>query len=172
NPIDGYQAMWNSVTRDANSFGDVLVRLTPYLLAALAVIVPARAGLFNIGGEGQLLVGAVGAMATANMLDQELTRTPTLILMAIGGMLAAALWVGVAAGLRIFTGTNEAITTLLSNYLAFLLLGYLVFGRWKDPSATGFPRSRILTDAEQLPALWGRVHVGIIVALLAAVVVW
>ena len=172
NPIEGYQAMWNSVTRDANSFGDVLVRLTPYLLAALAVIVPARAGLFNIGGEGQLLVGAIGAMATANLLGQELTRTPTLILMALGAMLAAAVWVGVAAALRIFTGTNEAISTLLSNYLAVLLLGYLVFGRWKDPGATGFPRSRLFTDAEQLPILWGRVHIGIIVALVAAVVVW
>lgn len=171
-PIEGYRAMWNSVTRDANSFGDVLVRLTPYLLAALAVIVPARAGLFNIGGEGQLLVGAVAAMATANMLGQALTQTPTLIFMAIGGMLAAALWAGAAAALRIATGTNEAISTLLSNYLAFLLLGYLVFGRWKDPGATGFPRSRILTDAEQLPVLWGRVHIGIIVALVAAVVVW
>ena len=172
NPIEGYQAMWNSVTRDANSFGDVLVRLTPYLLAALAVIVPARAGLFNIGGEGQLLVGAIGAMATANLLGQELTRTPTLILMALGAMLAAAVWVGVAAALRIFTGTNEAISTLLSNYLAVLLLGYLVFGRWKDPGATGFPRSRLFTDAEQLPILWGRVHIGIIVALVVAVVVW
>lgn len=171
-PVEGYRAMWDSVTRDANSFGDVLVRLTPYLLAALAVVVPARAGLFNIGGEGQLLVGAVGAMATANVLGQELTRTPTLVLMAAGGMVAAALWAGIAALLRTYTGTNEAIATLLQNYLAFLLLGWLVFGRWKDPSATGFPRTRILTDAEQLPVLWGRVHIGIIVAVVMAVVVW
>ena len=170
-PVEGYRAMWDSVTRDSNSFGDVLVRLTPYLLAALAVVVPARAGLFNIGGEGQLLVGAVGAMAMANALGQELPRVPTLLLMAVAAMAAAAAWVGVAALLRETTGTNEAISTLLSNYLAFLLLGWLVFGRWKDPAATGFPRTRILEDNEQLPVLWGRVHVGIVVALVAAVVV-
>lgn len=171
-PIAGYQAMWNSVTRDANSFGDVLVRLTPYLLAALAVVVPARAGLFNIGGEGQLLIGAVGAMAAANALGQALPRVPTLLMMALSAMVAGALWVGVSAWLRHATGTNETISTLLSNYLAFLLLGWLVFGRWKDPGATGFPRSRILEDGERLPMLWGRVHIGIIVAIAAAFAVW
>lgn len=171
-PIAGYQAMWTSITRDANSFGDVLVRLTPYLLAALAVVVPARAGLFNIGGEGQLLIGAIGAMAAANVLGQALPRFPTLVMMAIFAMAAAAAWVGLSAWLRHATGTNETISTLLSNYLAFLLLGWLVFGPWKDPGATGFPRSRILEETERLPMLWGRVHIGIIVAILAAILVW
>lgn len=171
-PIAGYQAMWNSVTRDANSFGDVLVRLTPYLLASLAVAVPARAGLFNIGGEGQLLVGAVGAMAAANALGQAVPRVPTLLLMAVAAMAAAAAWVSISSWLRFATGTNETISTLLSNYLAVLLLGWLVFGRWKDPGATGFPRSRILQANERLPMLWGRVHIGIIVAIAAAVLVW
>ncbi len=171
-PVAGYQAMWSSVTRDANSFGDVLVRLTPYLLAALAVIVPARAGLFNIGGEGQLLIGAVGSMAMANALGQALPRTLTLVLMASAAMLAAALWAGIAAVMRETTGTNEGISTLLLNYVALLVLGWLVFGRWKDPAATGFPRSRVLEDSESLPILWGRVHVGFIVAIVAAVAVW
>jgi simple sugar transport system permease protein len=172
NPIDGYRAMWDSVARDANSFGDVLVRLTPYLLAALAVAIPARAGLLNIGGEGQLLVGAVGAMATANALGQAIPHGPTLVMMALAAMAAAGLWAGLAAALRSFTTTNEAITTLLFNYLAFLLLGWLTFGRWKDPAATGFPRTRLLTEAESLPILWGRVHVGIVVAILVALTVW
>jgi simple sugar transport system permease protein len=171
-PVSGYQAMWSTVTRDATSFSDVLVRLTPYLLAALAVIVPARAGLFNIGGEGQLLVGAIGAMAMANVLGQDAPRVITLILMAGAAMAAASLWVGVAALLRQFAGTNEAITTLLSNYLAIQFLGWLVFGRWKDPSAAGFPRTRLLDDVERLPMLWGRAHIGIIVALVAAAAVW
>ncbi len=171
-PVAGYRAMWDSVTRDANSFGDVLVRLTPYLLAALAVIVPARAGLFNIGGEGQLLIGAVGAMTMANALGQALPRVPTLVLMGVAGMAAAALWAGLAGVMRERAGTNEGISTLLSNYLAFLVLGWLVFGRWKDPAATGFPRTRVLEDAESLPVLWGRVHIGFVVALGAAAIVW
>lgn len=172
NPIDGYRAMWDSISRDSDSFGDVLVRTTPYLMAALAVALPARAGLFNIGGEGQLLVGGIGAMAMANALGQSLSRTPTLLLMAIGAMAAAAGWAGIAALLRQYAGTNEAMSTLLCNYLAFLLLGTLVFGRWQDPGGNGFPRTRILEESERLPLLWGRVHIGIIIALSLAVLVW
>lgn len=171
-PVEGYRAMWESVTRDANSFGDVLVRLTPYLLAALAVVVPARAGMFNIGGEGQLLIGGIGAMAAANVLSQSTSRPVTLVLMALTAMVAAALWAGIAAAFREWLGTNEAISTLLLNYVAALVLGWLVFGRWKDPSAAGFPRTRILRDNETLPILWGRVHVGLVVALAAAILVW
>ena len=172
NPIESYRAMWNSISRDSTAFGDVLVRTTPYLMAALAVVIPARAGLFNIGGEGQLLIGAVGAMAMANVLGQSLPRVPTLLLMAVASATAAAAWAGIAAGLRHWTGTNEAISTLLCNYLAVLLLGWLAFGRWKDPAATGFPRTRILSESEQLPDLFGRVHIGIAIAVAAAILVW
>ena len=171
-PISGYRAMWNSITRDSGAFGDVVVRTSPYLLAALAVVVPARAGLFNIGGEGQLVIGAVTAFAAAEVLDQNAPRAITLVVMAIAAMLGGAAWAAIAAALREWTGTNEIISTLLLNYLATLLLGWLVFGRWKDPTSTGFPRTRSLTDAERLPIIWGRVHVGVIVALVAAVVVW
>lgn len=171
-PVEGYRAMWDSVTRDANSFGDVLVRLTPYLLAALAVVVPARAGMFNIGGEGQLLIGAVGAMAAADMLGQSASRPVTLFVMAVAAMLSAAMWAGIAAAFREWLGTNEAISTLLLNYVAALILGWLVFGQWKDPVAAGFPRTRILRENETLPILWGRVHIGLLVALAAAVAVW
>lgn len=171
-PIEGYRAMWDSITRDSNSFGDVLVRLTPYLLAALAVAVPARAGLFNIGGEGQLLIGAIGAMAAANAVGDTFGRGPTLLTMAFSGMVLAALWAGIAAAFREWTGTNEAISTLLCNYIAALVLSWLVFGRWKDPAAAGFPRTRLLGDSESLPILWGRVHIGIVIALGAAAVVW
>jgi simple sugar transport system permease protein len=171
-PVSGYRAMWNSVTRDSTAIGDVLVRAVPYLLAALAVIVPARAGLFNIGGEGQLLLGAIGGMWAANALGQSAPRAVTLLLMALGGMLFAGGWAALAAVLRLVVGTNEAISTLLLNYLAVLLLGWLVFGRWKDPGSTGFPRTRAYETVESLPVLWGRVHIGVLVALPVCVAVW
>ncbi|CAB4601203.1 MAG: ABC transporter permease [Actinobacteria bacterium] len=171
-PISGYRAMWDSITRDSNSIGDVLVRTGPYLLAALAVVMPARAGLFNIGGEGQLVIGAVVAFAAAEGMSQELPRAVTLVVMALAAMVGGAAWAAIAAALRQWTGTNEIISTLLLNYLATLLLGWLVFGRWKDPTSTGFPRTRSLTEEERLPILWGRVHIGVVVALVAAVIVW
>lgn len=172
NPIDGYRAMWDSVTRDSTAFGDVLVRAVPYLLGALAVIVPARAGLFNIGGEGQLVLGAIGAMWAADLLDQSMSRPVTLIVMAVAGMVFAAGWAAIAGVLRLVAGTNEAISTLLLNYLATFLLGWLVFERWKDPGSTGFPRTRALTEVETLPVLFGRVHIGVPIAVFAAVGVW
>lgn len=172
NPIDGYQAMWNSISRDSTAFGDVLVRTTPYLLAALAVIVPARAGMFNVGGEGQLLMGAVASYGMADAVGDSAPRAITLVLMALAAMLGGGAWASIAAGLRQWTGTNEAISTLLLNYLATLLLGWLVFGRWKDPGSTGFPRTRNFTDRQTLPLLFGRVHIGVIVAVCAAVAVW
>lgn len=171
-PISGYRAMWTSITRDSTAFGDVVVRTTPYLLAALAVVVPGRAGLFNVGGEGQLVIGAVAAFAMAELLGGSAPRAVTLVVMGLGAALAGALWASIAAGLRAWTGTNETISTLLLNYLAILVLGWLVFGRWKDPGATGFPRTRSLETAERMPLLWGRVHAGIVVAVLAAVLVW
>ncbi len=171
-PVAGYRAMWNSITRDGNAIGDVLVRTCPYLLAALAVVVPARAGLFNIGGEGQLVIGAVAAFAAAEGLGQHAPRTVTLVVMALAAMVGGAAWAALAAALRQWTGTNEIIATLLLNYLASLVLGWLVFGRWKDPTSTGFPRTRSLTTEERLPILWGRVHIGVVVAVVAAIVVW
>ena len=144
----------------------------PYLLAALAAAVPARAGLLNIGGEGQLLIGAVGAMGMARLVDGSLPRAATLILLGLAAMAAAGAWAGVAALLRQTAGVNETITTLLANYLAFLLLGWLVFGPWQDPKAAGFPRTTILGDAARLPVLWGRVHAGVLLALGAAIAAW
>lgn len=171
-PIAGYRAMWSSITRDSAAIGDVLIRMVPYLLGALAVIVPARAGLFNIGGEGQLLLGAVGAMWMANALDQSVPRAVTLVLMALAGMALAGAWAALAAGLRIVAGTNEAISTLLLNYLAALVLGWLVFGPWKDPTSTGFPRTRPFEPSESLPMLFGRVHIGIAIAVPVTIAVW
>jgi general nucleoside transport system permease protein len=171
-PIAGYRAMWNSITRDSNAVGDVLVRTVPYLLGALAVVFPARAGLFNIGGEGQLVLGAIGAMAMAEALGQATPRPITLLFMLTAGAAFGALWALVAGVLRSFAGVNEGISTLLLNYLATLVLGWLVFGPWKDPQATGFPRTRPLEDSETLPMLWGRLHIGILIAVPLAFIVW
>lgn len=171
-PISGYRAMWSSITRDSTAFGDVVVRTTPYVLAALAVVVPGRAGLFNVGGEGQLLIGAVASFAMAEVIGGGAPRLITLLLMGLAAMVAGAGWAAIAAALRQWTGTNETISTLLLNYIATLVLGWLVFGPWKDPGATGFPRTRSFEVSERVPLLWGRVHAGVIVAVLAAVAVW
>jgi len=169
NPFDVYKAMWDSISSD--SFGELLIQSAPFLLAGLAVAVPAKAGQFNIGGEGQIVLGAIGAFAVAEILGNGYDPTIQLILMAIGGMVGGALWALIPALLKRYTLTSEAIVSLLLNYCAFLVLGYLVSGPWKE--GAGFPASRSLEADESFPIIWGnRVHAGIFICVIAAVVVW
>ncbi|MGH8883673.1 MAG: ABC transporter permease [Egibacteraceae bacterium] len=172
-PLAVYQAMWNSTAGGSKAFGELLVQTTPFLLAALAVAVPARAGLFNIGGEGQLLAGAIGATVMANALGGALPTLPTLVLMALAGAACGAAWAGIAAVAKRYTHTSEAISTLLLNYLAILVLAYLVHGPWKDRASLGFPQAPALHANERLPVLWGtRAHAGILLALAAMALIW
>jgi general nucleoside transport system permease protein len=170
-PLDVYRSMWESASADG--FGETFLRATPFLLAGLAVAVPARAGLFNIGGEGQLLMGAVGAMAVARQLGDAPSTPMNLTVMCLGGALAGGLWAAIPAILRVALKTNEAITSLLLNYTAGLILTWLVFEPWKDPQSLGQAYSEPLGDHQVLPVVWGnRVHLGIFIAALAAIGVW
>jgi general nucleoside transport system permease protein len=172
-PLDGFEKMWASAFGDLDATGETLLRMLPLLMAGLAVCVPARAGLFNIGGEGQLLLGAIGATAAAMVIDGSLPAALSLTIMALAGMVAGMLWSGIAGLLRVTTGMNEAISSLLLNYLAGLLLAWLVFGPWKDPRSFGQAYSEELTGRERLPVIFGdRVHVGILLILLVPVALW
>lgn len=172
-PIDAIRAIIESAVGDADALGETAIRATPLLLGALAVAVPARAGLFNIGGEGQLALGAVGAVGMSQMLGGSAPTFVTLILMALAGAAAGAVWAGGAAVLREMFGTNEIITTLLLNYVAAIIVTWLVFEPWKDPASLGQAYSVELDGRSRLPVITGnRVHLGVIVALLIAVVIW
>jgi simple sugar transport system permease protein len=172
-PIDALTAMWDSSFGDATGLGETLIRAAPLLLGALAVVVPARAGLFNIGGQGQMVFGAIGSFAVSSFLDGALPMPLTLTLMALGGALAGAGWAAIPAFLRLATGANEAITSLLLNYVAGLVLTWLVFEPWKDPASLGQAYSEELDARSRLPIMWGeRVHAGILLAVVAAFVVW
>jgi simple sugar transport system permease protein len=167
------ESMWDTALGTGDSVGETLIRSTPILLAALAAAVPARAGLFNLGGEGQLLMGAIGAFVVANQLDGGSPGWVTLMLMALGGAVVAGAWAAIPALLKVLTKTNEAISSLLLNYIAGLVVTWLVFEPWKDPASLGQAYSRELEGPERFPVIWGeRVHAGIFVAVLAAVALW
>jgi len=173
NPLEVYRSMWESMAGSSASIGQLLVQTAPFVLAALAVVVPARAGLFNIGGEGQLLLGGIGAMLVADLLGNSATPIVQLVLMAIGGLIGGALWAAVPALLKRYTHTSEAITSLLLNYIAALLLAWLVHGPLKDPTSLGFPQSRSLKVDESFPEVFdGQVHAGIFICVVVAVIVW
>jgi simple sugar transport system permease protein len=172
NPLSMYHSIWSSTITNRYGFGQVLVKSAPFILAALAVTVPARAGLINIGGEGQLVIGATAAGGVALALGTKVTGAPALLLMALAGMAAGALWAGLAAVLKLVGNVSEAISTLLLNFVAADVLAYLVYGRWKDKSGNGQPASKPIPKHDYLPTIQIlRAHAGIIVALVAVVAV-
>jgi simple sugar transport system permease protein len=172
NPIEMYGSMISSVL-DPAQFGTIVVRTAVLLLAGLAVAVPARAGLLNVGGEGQLVIGAVAAAGVGLVTDRVLAGPLVLALMMVAAMLAGAVWAGLAAVLRLTVKVNEAISTLLLNFVAIDLMLGLIYEPWKDKSGFGQPSSRPLADAARLPLIAGTtVNFGIVVALVALAVVW
>ncbi len=166
-------SIWATTLTEPGQLQQVVVRATPLVLTALAVVVPARAGLVNVGGEGQLVVGAVAAAGVALAVDQVAPGGVTVALMGTVAVVAGACWAGVAAVMRVVVGVNEAVTTLLLNYVALYLMLALILGAWRDPGALGQSTSAELADGAKLPYLAGtRIHVGIVVALVAALAVW
>jgi simple sugar transport system permease protein len=172
-PGEVLESMWDTAFGTPDSAGETLIRATPVLLAALAAAVPARAGLFNLGGEGQLLMGAIGAIFVADRLGGGAPSVLTLTLMALGGAALGAAWAALPALLKVLTRTNEAISSLLLNYIAGLVVTWLCFEPWKDPTSLGQAYSRELEGPERLPVIWGqRVNPGIFIGIAAAVILF
>jgi simple sugar transport system permease protein len=151
---------------------ELLVRVTPLLLTAIAVALPMRVGLINVGGEGQLYMGAwlatAGALGCSSLPAWLLL--PLLTLLGFAGGAAWALGPGLlrAAGLA-----NEAITTLLLNYVAPLIVDYFIFGPWRSSESSSYPQSPAFVDAARLPSFFGtRIHGGLLLALASLVLYW
>ena len=173
NPVDAYRDMWQSTFQSGDSLEQILVKATPLIFAALAVTVPARAGLVNVGGEGQLIMGGVGGAAVVQWLGTGLPIGVALPLMAIGGMIGGALFGGIAALLRLKFDINEAVSTLLLNYVAVDVMLFLIYDSWKDPLGSGQPATAPLPTNEQLPLLGSTsINFGIVLAIAATVLVW
>lgn len=155
---------------DGYAFGEAVVRATPILLCALATILPARVGLISVGAEGQLYFGALAGTAVVLTLPQAplLVLLPSVLL---AGAIGGALWALFPAWLQVTAKVNETISTLLLNYVAILLVTWLVYGPWKNPASQGWPATIDFPEAARLPLLFdSRVHAGLVLALLAAVV--
>lgn len=173
NPLTVYLDMFRSTLLDPVSLGEVLIKATPLILAALAVAVPARAGLVNVGGEGQIVMGAVAAGGAALALDETLPGMVMVVVMLLAGAVAGGLWSGLAGFLRLKLKVNEAISTLLLNYVAIDVMLFLIYAPWKDPNGSGQPATKPLAVAARLPLVGtSRVHAGIFIAVAATAAVW
>jgi ABC-type uncharacterized transport system permease subunit len=171
-PIEAYRSMWSSVTTDT-SLAAVFVKGTPLILAALAVTLPAKAGMVNVGGEGQLVMGGVFAAGVVQAADGRLSGGLTLVLLCVAGASGGALWAGLAVALKLLVGISEAVTTLLLNYVALNVMFFLIYDPWKDAHGSGQPATAPVPAAARFPLIGNsKVHMGIFLALAAAVGVW
>ncbi|MSQ14353.1 MAG: ABC transporter permease [Dehalococcoidia bacterium] len=168
-PLDAFRAMLQSSLGSSYGIGEVLVRAAPFALTALATAIPARAGLLNVGAEGQLVVGALGAAAASALLkDIGIVGLPVLIL---AGIIGGAAWAGLAAVLRTKLQLNETISTLLLNYVAYLLVAHILQGPLRDPASFNWPFSPPIPDGMRFPVLFdSRVHLGLLIAPVAAII--
>ncbi len=163
----------NSPTRAIRPLTESLVNATPLILAGLAVAIPFRAGMFNIGAQGQVIIGTLfaGYIGYAMQLPVVLH----LLLALIGGILGGALYGGIAGLLKAKTGANEVIVTIMLNNVATYLIAYLLKQQWFTTIDSPLPQSPNVFDTARLPLLLSppfRLHLGFIIAILATVFVW
>jgi simple sugar transport system permease protein len=165
-------AFWSGSFGSAYAFTSAtLVRAIPLILTGLAVALAFRGGVWNIGAEGQLLMGATAATAVALRLGGE-AGMAGLFLAIVAGASAGALFAGVAGILRARFGVLEIISTIMLNFVALHVVGYLVRGPLQEPAGL-YPQSATLPEAARLPVLPGtRLHAGIVLAVLAAAGLW
>lgn len=194
--LRAYSGLFQGAFGSIDGISNTLVEATPYMLAGLAVALAFKCGLFNIGAEGQFSIGALAAV-TAGFAIRGVPAVVHLPLALLAGAAAGALWAAIPGYLRARTGAHEVVTTIMLNYIAFLLVGYLVNGPLRDPRAS-LIRTPYIQDSAQLPRFIGnvgdpaltggqdyrpfilstdptlnlRLHLGFVLALLAVGVIW
>lgn len=172
-PVKALHAFFIAPLTSVRGLGELVVKATPLVLCAVGLAIGFRANVWNIGAEGQLTLGAItgGGLALAFYGEGGWWLLP---MMVIGGAVGGAAWAAVPAFLRLRFNASEILTSLMLNYVALLLLNYLVHGPYRDPDGFAFPESRLFEADAVLPILWSgtRVHLGALFALLAVAGGW
>lgn len=197
NPIEAYQAMLEGAFGTENATAETLVKATPILFVAIGITVAFRGGMINIGGEGQMICGALAGTTVALILgplrvDPEFANqpgVPDLIILTfslLAGFLAGALYGGLAGFLKAYFDVNEILSTIMLNQIAVQLMNYLLNGILLDPASAGvnnIPKTARLVASAQLPRLSipigdpaifarTRLHWGLIIAIVLAIIVY
>ncbi len=185
NPWETYRAMLSgaigtpSLWQEGQFYNltELLVKAVPIILTGLSVAVAFRMLFWNIGAEGQLVMGGIATAAVALYLPSLvpfLPQTPWIYLplMFVAAVLAGAAWALIPALLKAYLRVNEIITTLMFNYIAILYYQFLFTTAWKDPEGFGFPGSALIPEFTWLPKISGRLHWGLLLAIGAALLVW
>lgn len=175
-PILAWTSLLRGAFGDTRRIGDTMLRATPLIFTGLAVAYGFRAGLFNIGAEGQLFLGGLSA-AWVGLLVADLPRSVGIAIMLVVGALVGAAWAFVPAVLKARVGAHEVITTMMLSYIGRYLVGYLVTGPLKAegqiPQTVKFaPETMIPKFSETFGIDFGRAHWGFVIGIAVAVLMW
>ena len=171
NPLDYYAYVIERGLLRRGGLQETLTRMAPLLLIAAGLIVAFRAGIWNLGGDGQFLLAAVTAAGLAPVLQGMLPRTPTLVLCMLAGALVGAAWSLIPAMLKTRYGVNEIVTTLMMSFLGVSLSNVLIKLALFDPDTT-VPQTRNLPVDYRLPRLFNStVHSGLLIAAAILVLI-
>ena len=174
-PLAGLRVLFLEPLTGRRQISEVLLKATPLIVIALGLAVCYRANVWNIGAEGQFLLGCVGGGGMALWLMGQgivLPRAVGVSLVLLAGMLGGALWAALVALLRDRFNANEILVSLMLVYVAQQVVNALVFGPWKDPQGFNMPQTALFHASLHLPPLVerSRLHVGLVIALVLAVV--
>jgi simple sugar transport system permease protein len=172
-PVKGLQVFFWEPIRSRYALGELMVKATPLLVIALGLAVCFRSNVWNIGAEGQFIIGAVMAGGVALLADKDTSRWIVLAIM-LAGTLGGMAWAGITAVLRDRFNANEILVSLMLVYVADMVLSYLVYGPWKDPAGYNFPQTKNFEAVTQIPRMMqgSRVSIGLLIALAGAAGLW
>lgn len=170
-PVQGLRVFFWEPIGSAYAWGELSMKATPLLLIALGLAMCFRSNVWNIGAEGQYVIGAVTATGVALLADEDTGRWIMLAVL-LAGVLGGMLWAGITAFLRDRFNANEILVSLMLVYVAVQVLYYFVFGPWKDPMGYNFPQTKNFEDPVLLPRLvaGARTNIGVLLALGGALV--
>jgi simple sugar transport system permease protein len=176
NPIVAYAALWDGAFGSTNALAETLVKATPLLLVGLGICISFRGDVINIGGEGQMIIGAV----LATWVGLNFSGLPgwlTILLSMFAGFLGGAIWGGIPGVLKAYFRVNEILSTVMMNAIAVQLMNFLLRGPMIDPAqaqaASQIPQTARLEEIFRLPRLAPtRLHLGALIAVILAVLVY
>lgn len=170
NPLNVYTSMIKGAWGSDYKIKQTIIKAIPLLITALGISVAFKMQFWNIGGEGQIIMGAFLASFVA-LNFSNVPKPLLLLMMAIAGIIGGGIWAFIPAFFKSRWGTNETIVTLMMNYIALNWVTYLQYHLWKDPKAMGFPKIANFSDNAILPEVFG-IHIGWIIAIIFAILMY
>ena len=170
NPLDGYRAMFSGAVGGTDNVADTAIKAMPLLLVGVGICVAFRAGVINIGGEGQIIAGAI----VATLVALAVPGLPSVILIPlvlIAGAIGGGIWGAIPGALKAYAGVNEILSTIMMNIIAAQLMSFLLQDLLIEEGAIKIQQTKRLSENADLPLLPGgtRLHLGVLIAIGVAV---